>query len=38
MTTDSTQNRSVTPGSLADYFNREAAGRDPISFFYPYGC
>ena len=28
---------SVTPGSLADQYNRENAGRDPIAFFYPYG-
>jgi hypothetical protein len=29
--------RAVTPGSLADQYNREAEGRDPMSFFYPYG-
>ena len=28
---------AVTPGSLADQFNREADGRDPASFFYPHG-
>ena len=28
---------TVTPGSLADQYNRAADGSDPISFFYPDG-
>jgi hypothetical protein len=27
----------VPPGSLADQYHNESDGRDPISFFYPYG-
>ena len=29
--------RTVTPGSLADQYNRENSGEDPISLFYHYG-
>jgi hypothetical protein len=32
-----TTNGLVTPGSLADQYNRDADRKDPISFFYPCG-
>jgi hypothetical protein len=31
------QSELVTKGSLADQYNHGNRGRDPISFFYPYG-
>ncbi|MBV8430183.1 MAG: hypothetical protein JO244_03410, partial [Solirubrobacterales bacterium] len=34
---DRAQGRAVTPGSLADQFNRDADGLDPVAFFYPCG-
>jgi hypothetical protein len=34
---DRAQGRAVTQGSLADQFNRDADGLDPVAFFYPCG-